>query len=377
MQTKDPSIAHSPAKRARDNSGIVREASDALESEDRYRALVASSLDAVLVTSPDGRICGANEAACELFGRSEEELIRLRQENLVDASEARPSTAFEERHHGRGFRGELPLLRADGSKFPGHISSARFRTSAGEVRTIMVIRDRTSHKLVEAQLARSWDAHRALTQKMDTMREEEQKRLARQVHDELGHAFTDLKLDLAWIDRRLVEAGYKSRCAIRRRIAHLARRLDAHAQAVRRIGTALRPAVLDALGLGAAIEWQAREFEMRSQVRCTVSIQDNLPAMSSAQVTTLFRILQEVLSNIARHANATFVAFDLSHEAGVIRLCVRDNGCGITPAELANPTALGLLGMRERAAALGGQLNVQGVRGEGTTVTVSVPAQPA
>jgi len=135
--------------------------------------------------------------------------------------------------------------------------------------------------------------------------------------------------------------------------------------------------VLDALGLAAAIEWQAREFQQRTRVHCEVEPVGVLPALGAAQVTTLFRMFQEVLSNVGRHAQATRTEVRLTEQAGRLVLQVHDNGRGITPAEQSSPHALGLLGMRERAAALGGELAIEGTPGRGTLVTVSIPTQPA
>lgn len=348
-----------------------------LESEECHRSLVASSLDAVLLTVPDGRILSANQAACRLFGRSEQELIQVGRSGTLDGSDPRLAPGLEERARMGRFCGELTLLRKDGTKFPGEVSSVIFTERHGELRTSTVFRDITERKRAEAELGRSRELLRALAARMERVREEERTRIAREIHDVLGHAMTDLKLDLAWLARRLRDARITSGSAMRKRIAAMSRRVENETQVVRRIATELRPPVLDALGLVAAIEWQAREFQQRTRVHCEVEPVGVLPALGAAQITALFRLFQEVLSNVVRHAQATRTEVRLTEQAGRLVLQVHDNGRGITQAEQSGPHALGLLGMRERAGALGGELAIEGTPGRGTLVTVWIPTQPA
>jgi len=156
-------------------------------SEERYRSLVSASLDAVLLTVPDGRVLSANEAACRMFGRTEAELIQVGRAGVVDASDPRLAPALEERARTGRFCGELTFVRADGSKFAGEVSSAIFRGESGELRTSMVIRDITERRQAEAELASSRKALRALAARMENEREEARKRIALEIHDELGH----------------------------------------------------------------------------------------------------------------------------------------------------------------------------------------------
>ncbi len=229
------------------------------------------------------------------------------------------------------------------TRFPGEAAA----------RIVVAHENITERKLVEEELLRSRQALRALTARLDGEREEARTRMAREIHDELGHAFTDLKLDLAWLARRLTDAGFTGRSAIRKRIAAMSRRVESEAQAVRRIATDLRPPVLDALGLAAAIEWQAREFQDRTRIRCGVDTPENPPALDAAQVTALFRVFQEILINVARHAQATRVEVRLTEKAGRLVLQVRDNGRGITPAEQSSPHALGTAGDARTGRRLG------------------------
>ena len=342
-------------------------------SEARYRSLVESSLDAVLLTTREGGILAANEAACNMLGRTEAELIRVGRSGVVCPADPRLAAGLKERLKTGRFRGELTLMRRDGTKFPAEVSSGIFTEHRGEVRTSTVIRDITERRRAQEELSCSRETMRALAARVEGVREEERARIAREMHDELGHAMTDLKLDLAWLARRLAEGGLSGRSSIRKRIAAMSERAEAGAEAVRRIATELRPAVLDGLGLAAAIEWQAREFQRRTHITCGVETAGELPPLKAGQSTAMFRIFQEILTNVARHARASRVRVRLAEEGGRLVLRAGDNGRGITEAERCSATALGLLGMRERAAALGGELAIASRPGRGSEITVSIP----
>ena len=221
----------------------------------------------------------------------------------------------------------------------------------------------------EAALKDSYDQLRALAAKLQTVRDEERTQIARELHDQLGQALTALKYDLAWLTRRLVNDD----AAQTQKAKAVFTQMDALIKTVRRIATELRPGMLDDLGLAASIEWQAREFQKRTGVRCEVSVPEQELQLAPAQSTALFRILQETLTNVVRHADAKHVKVKLEVANRSLTMRVHDDGRGFRSAEVANTRSLGLLGMRERAELLGGSFSVRGFPGEGTTVTVSIP----
>ena len=269
---------------------------------------------------------------------------------------------------------ELTLAFGDGTTREIVGDAVPLFNAKGKVRgAVGAFLDITERKRTEEELSRSREALRALAARMERVREEERTRISREIHDELGHAFTDFRLDLGWLTRRLADAGISGHTAIRKRISAMSRRAETNAQTVRRIATELRPAVLDTLGLAATIEWQAREWQKRTRILCDVEIPGDLPVLSAEQATGLFRVFQEILSNVAQHARADRVHIKMEAPAGRFALQVRDNGRGITQAEQSSPTALGLLGMGERIRILGGTLTIQGAPGAGTMVTVSIP----
>jgi signal transduction histidine kinase len=216
---------------------------------------------------------------------------------------------------------------------------------------------------------------RALASHLESVREEERKLIAREIHDELGQSLTGFKMDLAWIRNRLQSPDADlARPALLEKIGAMGGLIDDTAGLIRKICTELRPGVLDDLGLSAAIEWQAREFQGRTGIACAVALDAGNLDVDAERSTALFRIFQEVLTNVARHARATRVEVRMGKIEEQIILEVRDNGRGIEEGELAGVKSLGLLGMRERAALLGGEVAIRGRRGEGTWVTVKIPA---
>ncbi|HSE60303.1 MAG TPA: PAS domain S-box protein, partial [Nitrospiraceae bacterium] len=221
----------------------------------------------------------------------------------------------------------------------------------------------------EEQLQQSQDRLRSLTARLESVREDERIRIAREIHDELGQALTGVKLELSLLRDQMPEG----RPALLATLESIAKLVDTTIQSVRRIATELRPVVLDQLGLIPAIEWQAREFQSRTAIQCTLDIYLRSVSLSQAGSTAMFRIFQEILTNVARHARASAVNITLQEQAGALVLEVRDNGRGVTDAELADPKSLGLVGMRERALLLGGATAITGIPGKGTTVKVRIP----
>lgn len=232
--------------------------------------------------------------------------------------------------------------------------------------------DRQEGKRAQRQLQESHEKLRALSTYLQYVREEERTRIAREVHDELGQALTGLKFRLSAIPGSL--PGESD--SLQDKLHDLCNDIDSIIHTVRRIATELRPGILDDLGLVAAIEWQANEFQDQSGVACNVETPDEEVRLEDEARTALFRIYQETLTNVMRHAEATEVDVQLKQEDGVIRLLIADNGRGITPEELASARSLGLLGMRERASLLSGDFQIGSREEGGTLVSVSIPQSP-
>jgi len=222
----------------------------------------------------------------------------------------------------------------------------------------------------ERRLRESEQQLRQLAKHLQTAREEERKTLARELHDELGQTLTAIKLELA----RAVTSFRNDRLSPKSvdRLQSLIGLTEIGISTVKRIATDLRPATLDHLGLASAIEWEATMFRARTGIRCRVIAGHGTTALGAEQETMLFRIFQESLTNVVRHAQASAVQVKLSEGKGVFELRVSDNGRGISSAQARDPQAIGLLGMRERALLIGGQFKIAGRRGKGTLVTVTI-----
>jgi PAS domain S-box-containing protein len=231
-------------------------------------------------------------------------------------------------------------------------------------------RDVTQRRQEENEILRSRQELRDLTARLQLVREEERTIIAREVHDELGQSLTGLKIDLAWLKSRMTDR------TLVERVQSIMVRIDGAMDTVRRIATDLRPSILDDLGLVAAVEWQAQEFERSTGITAQLEVQATYPELDDVCATTAFRILQETLTNVARHAHATRVKIALQVSSKELTLEVRDNGRGISKSDLLSSTSLGLIGSRERAIACGGKLVIRGIRDHGTIALLRIPIRP-
>jgi signal transduction histidine kinase len=214
---------------------------------------------------------------------------------------------------------------------------------------------------------------RALSGRLESVREEERTRIAREIHDELGQSLTALKIDLSWLAKRLPRGNRE----LRQRADGMAHSIDATLQSMRRLATELRPSVLDELGLFDALEWQLQEFQARTDIECTHRFEVGDVALDTARSTDVFRVLQEALTNVARHAAATRIDLVVTYAEGRLVLELRDNGRGIPDPTAAGRQSIGLIGMRERVTRWGGSLDIRSGHGEGTTLRVELPVSDA
>lgn len=227
---------------------------------------------------------------------------------------------------------------------------------------------------IQQQLMSSREQLRALAGRLQSAREQERASLAREIHDTMAQELTRLKLDIAWLHRRMGKALTSADVGpLQEKLNAMREITDSSISTVQRVATQLRPVVLDTLGLYAAIEWQVRDFETRTGLHCEVFLPEDSPKIDAERSTALFRILQESLTNIARHAQATKVEVSLNAAADGLRLTVRDNGAGIADEKVGDPRSLGLTGMRERATLLDGECRILRSPHGGTSVEVSLP----
>ena len=347
-----------------------RKAEEALrDSEERYRSLFATSMDAVLLTAPDGRILTANDTACRMFCYSEAELIAAGRGGVVDGSDPRLAAALEERARTGRFHGELTFCRKDGTKFPGEISTAVFANRLGELRTSMVIRDISLRKRAEEALRYSREQLQALARRLVEVQETSRRELARELHDRVGQNLTALSLNLNMLPDLLSPEILPN---IGKWLDDSLKLVTETMDHVRDLMAELRPPGLDDFGLVAALRWYGNEFARRTGLAVAVQCPAPFPRLASEMEISLFRIVQEALTNVGKHARANSVSITVQASPARLVLTITDDGIGFDAAELDARSGWGLIIMREQALAMGWELHFESGSGKGTTVRVEV-----
>ena len=343
------------------------------DSERRFRLLVEQVPDyAIYLLDGDGRIVSWNPGAERLTGYSASEVLAQHVSLMYPPEDRRVGLA--EQHLGTAretgsaeHEGWRP--RKDGRPFWASGATSALRDTTGTLRGFAtVVRDMTQRRQEEEEVRQSRAQLRELSTHLQQVLEQERTRVACAVHDELGQALTVLKIELSLLERDAV----LGEPYLHQRVEEMSGLIDATVLAVRRIATELRPRVLDVLGLEAAIEWQAREFEARTGISCRLRLPPKPLALDAERSTALFRILQEALTNVIRHADASQVEIQLERLPEGCRLSIHDNGRGMSVEE-EGATSLGFFGMRERAQVMNGTLTVLSIPGEGTTVETCLP----
>ena len=347
-----------------------KQAEDALRaSEEQFRAAFENSAIGMAITNLEGCFVRVNRAFCDITGYSEAELRPLNWLSITYPDDRERNLDLRKRM----LAGELPHFVVETRYITKRSDTVWVRNSTSLLRdssgtptnVIALVEDITERKRVEEELQASFDQLRALAARLQSVREEEGTRVAREIHDQLGQALTAIKIDLASLAAELP--------AVQKKLESILKLVDETIQSVRRISTQLRPGILDDLGLVAAVEWAAEEFEARTGIKCWLDLPEDSVAIDPECATAIFRIFQETLTNVARHANATEVHVRLAKENGNLVLEVRDNGSGISEAQVSTSRSLGILGMRERALLLGGEFTISGAPGRGTTMKVQIP----
>ena len=343
------------------------------ESETRLRMIIETEPECVKLVDAQGRVQDMNPAGLAMI--EADSIERVRGLPVVDVVAPHHRAAVQELH-ARVFAGESGTLEYEIIGLKGRrrwlaTHMVPLRNATGAVQAALgITRDVTETRRAEEQVRASRAALRSLATRQQNVREDERTRIAREIHDSLGQALTALKLQLAAAQ----EAASVEAPALGDRLADTALMVDDLVKSVRRIATELRPPILDQLGLPAALEWLAQDFARRTGIRCESTVLPTNGAITGDLATALFRIVQEALTNILRHAGATGVHIGLGVKSDCVELEINDDGAGITEAGTTGPGSLGILGMRERAAALGGVLEVAPRAGGGTRVTAWFPA---
>ena len=357
------------------NSMDITEQFEARNKLAELEALEASILEAIphaVIGLQDRRIIFANDGVEAVFGWRAKDLIGKSTRVLYQTDEGYEAIArdlYSVLEKKRTFRSEFPCRRRDGTGIECMVSAARIGTQLKQKNIVITYEDITDRKRAETEIERSREQLRNLSAHLQSVREKERTRIARELHDELGQLLTALNTGLVLLNRKIPETEK----ALRDQTGSMIELVDMTMQTLKRIYMALRPGMLDHLGLAVAIGWQAGEFEKRTGIRCKVTVDPEDLSLDPDLSTAIFRIFQETLTNIARHAGAARVHVSLKATAEKVLLTVRDNGRGITQEQLAKPNSFGLLGMRERTHYWGGDVRISGKPGKGTLVKVDIP----
>ncbi|HXA17438.1 MAG TPA: PAS domain-containing protein [Thermoanaerobaculia bacterium] len=316
-----------------------------------------------------------SEETYRIFGLPPQDAIRNLEQLIHPEDRPLHAQAMARALCGEVFDVEYRVVRPDGGIRIVHSQGSAIQDQSGRPRrTFGAVQDVTEIKRTEEMLKATSEQLRALSARIQSAREEEGIRIAREIHDELGATLTSLRWELEGIKKSLSEPErVLPRANLQQKLTTMFGLIDTMVNIVRGIASDLRPVVLDVLGLEEAIEWQAQQFQDRTGIAVDCHPPGEDADLSSEQSIAVFRIFQEALTNILRHAGATGVDVTMALEVDEYVLSVRDNGRGITESEKYGQLSIGLLGMRERAHLIGGEIDVSGVEGEGTTVTVRLP----
>jgi PAS domain S-box-containing protein len=354
-----------------DNKELIKARNKVAEME----ALESSILEAIphaVIGLQDRRIIFVNNGVKTVFGWTSDELIgrttrlfyrsgkdyiRIACE-LYSILEKQPIASME-----------FPCLRKDGTKIECMINAARIGKQLKEKRVVITYENITDRKRAAQELEFSRHQLRQLSAHLQSIREKERTRIARELHDELGQLLTALNTEIVLLKNK-IPAGQN---ILSDRAQSMSFLVELTMQTVKRIYMGLRPGMLDHLGLTAAIAWQAEEFSRRTGIVCDVSFNPEDMTIDPDLTSTIFRIFQETLTNVQRHAKATKVTVNLKATDDQLEFVVKDNGKGIAEEQLRKPDSFGLMGIKERVYHWGGSEAIVGKIGKGTTITISIP----
>ncbi len=359
----------------RERSGRERVETEAQDMRERLAGIVDSAMDAIITVDDSHRIVVFNAAAEALFGCPRAEAIgspisrflpeRFRREHDAHIARFGDTRVVSRR---MGAQRIVMGLRHGGEEFPADASISQIEQDGRKFYTV-ILRDVTERVLADERLRASREELREFAALAQAAREQEQRRIARELHDELGQSLAALKMDVDWMQRGL-PPGQEAQVE---RLAEMKRLLDGTVEATRRIASDLRPLILDDLGLVPAVEWLVQGLRKRSGLDARLTVFPADLDLRDPHATALFRIVQESMTNIVRHAGATRVDIAIERTDGEIRVTVRDDGKGFETADPRKPLSTGLVGLRERAYFLDGEVDVESAPGQGTTVRVRIP----
>lgn len=358
-----------------DTTHRVRAKETILKSEQKYRELVETSIDLIWTVDKQGSVIFVNAAAINILGWKPDEIVGRSFMDFVgpaDKERVMQSVSDVMKTSGHYSNYESTILRKDGTVATVITHAVvNHDPDTGNTWLTGTSRDITERVQAENLLSQKKEQLQLLSSYLQTIREEERKHIAREIHDELGQQLTGLKMDLAWMNRKLVEKNSD----LSTKLGDMLKLVDETIKTIRKISSDLRPGILDDLGLIPAVEWQCHEFEKRTKIKCEFLNLAPDAHIERESSTGVFRILQESLTNIARHSDATRVIVEFSQQSDNFMLNITDNGKGFERDKIVIRQTLGLMGMHERAGMLNGSLSIQSTPNKGTQVTLLFPVK--
>lgn len=341
-----------------------------LESERKYRYLFENNPMPIWVTDlAEQRFLAVNQAAINHYGYTREEFLNLTAFDIRPEEEKEAFRRFLEKEiYGVNTGAIWTHLKKNGEQIEAEVIAHHIDFEHKKARLVL-INDVTEKLKTQAQLAESYKQVQRLASHLQSIREQERTHIAREIHDELGQQLTAIKFDASWLKRQLKEGDER----IQERLTGLISLIDHTVKTVRRISSELRPGIIDELGLAETIEWQSREFEKRTGIKIKQRISTIESEVDKDIAINIFRVYQETLTNISRHAAATLVETTLEEKDGNLLLTVKDNGTGFDLEEVKDKKTLGITGMKERAFLFRGHLIIESRKGEGTLIQLVVP----
>jgi len=350
----------------------LEQAAEALkESELKYRTLIEATDTGFVILNEKGQVMDANLQYVRLTGHHRlQEIIGRGVEEWTEENQRAKNLAAVKQCFQQGFIRGLEITYRDprGQMTPVEIDATVVKGTEGP-RIFSLVRDIIQRQATELALKASRQQLQNLSEHLQIILEKEKKEISRRIHDDLGQQLTALKMDVFWLNQRLSP----DQPALSEKIKSMARLIDGTIHTIQKISRELRPPLLEHLGLTATLEWQLKDFQNRTGLKGSLIISPRQLTLDQEDSALIFRLIQELLTNIIRHAEAQAVKITLKKMENQVTLIVSDNGLGITPDRINDPHSLGLIGLRERVYARGGTIQIRGIPHRGTKIAVEIP----